>query len=70
MPVFFLQAENDYNLTPNRLLNEEVRKAGQSVKAKVYPAFGTGPRDGHSFCVRGTGIWGLDVRRFIERYLQ
>ena len=70
MPVFFLQAENDYNLTPNRVLSEEVRKAGQPVEAKVYPAFGTGPRDGHSFCVRGTKTWGPDVLRFIETHLQ
>jgi carboxymethylenebutenolidase len=27
MPVFFLQAENDYDLIPNRVLSEEVRKA-------------------------------------------
>lgn len=70
MPVFFLQAENDYDLTPNRVLSEEVRKAGQPVEATVYPAFGTGPRDGHSFCVRGTKIWGPDVLSFIETYLQ
>jgi dienelactone hydrolase len=70
MPVFFLQAENDYNLTPNRVLSEEVRKAGQPVEAKVYPAFGSGPRDGHSFCVRGTETWGPDVLKFIETYLK
>jgi carboxymethylenebutenolidase len=70
MPVFFLQAENDYNLTPNRVLSEEVRKAGKPVEAKVYPSFGTGPRDGHSFCVRGTEIWGPDVFKFIETYLK
>jgi dienelactone hydrolase len=70
MPVFFLQAENDYSLTPNRVLSEEVRKAGQPVEAKVYPAFGTGPRDGHSFCVRGTKTWGPDVLRFIEAHVQ
>jgi len=70
MPVFFLQAENDYNLTPNRVLSEEVRKAGQPVETKVYPAFGTGPRDGHSYCVRGTKTWGPDVLRFIEIHLR
>jgi dienelactone hydrolase len=70
MPVFFLQAENDHDLTPNRVLSEEVRKAGQPVEAKVYPAFGTGPRDGHSFCVRGINTWGPDVLRFIETYLR
>ena len=70
IPVFFLQAENDHDLTPNRVLSEEVRKAGKAVEAKVYPAFGSGPRDGHSFCVRGTSTWGPDVLRFIETYLQ
>jgi dienelactone hydrolase len=70
MPVLFLQAENDYDLTPNRVLSEEVRKAGKPVEAKVYPAFGSGPREGHSFCVRGTETWGPDVLRFIETHLK
>jgi carboxymethylenebutenolidase len=70
IPVFFLQAENDHDLTPNRVLSEEVRKSGQAVEAKVYPAFGSGPREGHSFCVRGTEIWGPDVLKFIETYLK
>jgi carboxymethylenebutenolidase len=70
MPMFFLQAENDHDLTPNRVLSEEVRKAGKPVEAKVYPAFGTDARDGHSFCVRGTETWGPDVLRFIEAYLK
>jgi carboxymethylenebutenolidase len=70
MPVFFLQAENDHDLTPNRILSEEVRKAGKPVETKIYPAFGSGPREGHSFCVRGTETWFPDVLRFIETYLQ
>jgi carboxymethylenebutenolidase len=70
MPVFFLQAENDHDLTPNRVLSEEVRKAGKPVEAKVYPPFGSGPREGHSFCVRGTETWGPDVLKFIERHLK
>ena len=70
MPVFFLQAENDHDLTPNRVLSEEVRKTGKPVEAKVYPAFGSGPRDGHSFCVRGTETWGPDVLKFIETHLK
>ncbi len=70
MPVFFLQAENDHDLTPNRVLSEEVRKSGKPVEAKVYPAFGSGPREGHSFCVRGTETWGPDVLKFIETHLR
>ena len=69
MPVFFLQAENDHDLNPNRILSEAVRKAGQRVETKVYPAFGSGPREGHSFCARGVQIWGPDVLKFIEAHL-
>jgi hypothetical protein len=70
MPVFFLQAQNDYDLTPNRVLSEEVKASGQRVEQKVYPAYGSSARDGHGFCVRGVNIWGPDVVRFIETYLK
>lgn len=70
MPVFFLQAENDYDLTPNRVLSAEVRASGKPVESKVYPAFGTGAQDGHGFCVRGATIWGPDVVKFIEANLK
>lgn len=70
IPVFFLQAENDYDLTPNRVLSEEVRKAGKSVETKTYPAFGSGAQEGHSFCWPGTIIWGPDVLKFIEANLR
>ena len=70
IPVFFLQAENDYDLTPNRVLSEEVRKAGKSMETKTYPAFGSGAQEGHSFCWRGTNIWGPDVLKFIEANLK
>ena len=70
IPVFFLQAENDYDLTPNRVLSEEVRKSGKPVETKVYPAFGSSAQEGHSFCVRGTDIWGPDVVKFLGIYLK
>jgi carboxymethylenebutenolidase len=68
IPVFFLQAANDYDLTPNRVLSAEVRKAGKFTENKIYPAFGSGAKgqEGHKFCSRGTDIWGPDVLKFIE----
>jgi len=68
MPVYFLQARNDYDLTPNRVLSEQIRSTGKPVEAKVYPPYGVSAREGHSFCVRGADVWGPDVLRFIEAH--
>jgi carboxymethylenebutenolidase len=70
MPVFFFQAANDYDLEPNRILSEAVRKTGKSVEAKTYPAFGSSAQEGHGFCWLGTDIWGPDVLKFIEANLK
>jgi len=70
MPVFFLQAQNDYDLTPNRVLSEQVRAGGKRAESRVYPAQGIGAQDGHNFCVRGVDTWGPDVTKFIEAYLK
>ena len=70
MPVFFLQAQNDYDLTPNRVLSEQVRASGQRTESRVYPAHGISAQDGHRFCVRGVNVWGPDVARFIEAHLK
>jgi len=70
MPVFFLQAQNDYDLTPNRVLSAQVKASGKHVESRVYPAYGFGAHDGHGFCVRGTTVWGPDVVKFIEAHLK
>lgn len=70
IPVFFLQAQNDYDLMPNRVLSEQVKASGKRVESRVYPAFGLGAQGGHGFCVRGANIWGPDVVRFIEAHLK
>jgi len=54
---------------PNRVLSEQVKAGGQSAESRVYPAYGVSTQDGHDFCVRGVNIWGPDVMRFIEVYL-
>lgn len=68
LPVFFLQAENDYDLTPSTVLSEAVKAAGKPTEAKIYPPFGSNKQDGHEFCVRGVATWGPDALRFIEAH--
>jgi carboxymethylenebutenolidase len=70
IPVFFLQARNDYDLTPNRVLSEQVKTRGKPVESKVYPSYGFGAQEGHRFCVRGANIWGPDVVKFIQAHLK
>ena len=63
-PVFFFQAENDFDLSPSRVLFAAMKEAGKRAEMKIYPAFGTTARDGHSFAYRGVAVWGDDIVRF------
>jgi carboxymethylenebutenolidase len=73
IPIFLLQAENDYNLGPSELLGEELKHKGKPNRSKIYPPFGdkNDRRSGHGgFAVRGSEIWGADVVAFVNEVLQ
>lgn len=53
-PIFFFQAENDYDLSPSKVLAEAMKKANKAYKLKIYPAFGNSSKEGHSFPYKGT----------------
>ncbi len=67
-PVFFFQAENDYDLSPSKVLSSEMLKAGKVAQVKIYPKFGSSAKDGHSFPYQGASIWFDDVLSFLNRY--
>jgi carboxymethylenebutenolidase len=67
-PVFFIQAENDYDLSPSRSLAKAMHEVGKDADVKIYPRFGHSPAEGHSFAWRGGGIWGEDVMRFLSKH--
>lgn len=70
-PVFLIQAENDYNLAPSRVLSKEAGKSHKDFRAKIYPAFGSSHQDGHwGFCSTATEIWGNDVLVFLEAQMK
>lgn len=68
VPTFVIQAENDYNLGPTQVLGKIV--VGNTIaphQAKIYPAYGATAQEGHGrFAIRGSGVWGADVLRFIR----
>lgn len=69
MPIFLIQAANDYSVRPTRELPASVSDRQRVVWSKIYPAFGINPMEGHLFESRGATLWAADVHRFLERFL-
>ena len=67
-PIFFFQAENDYDLSPSRILSAAMKDAGKAFEVKIYPPFGKSAQDGHSFGYFGGSVWADDVFRFLAKY--
>lgn len=65
-PIFFFQAENDFDVAPTRVLAGEMTAAGKQARATIYPPFGGSPRDGHAFAWRGSALWFPDALAFLE----
>ena len=69
LPIFLIQAENDYSTQPTRELASVLMREGKPYEANVYPPFGITQDEGHWFERAGAIVWGADVRRFLERHL-
>jgi carboxymethylenebutenolidase len=65
-PILFLQAENDYSLSPSRSLYAAMNASHESAEIRIYPPYGSSPQQGHSFAYRGVNIWFDDVLGFLE----
>ncbi|HJY75859.1 MAG TPA: prolyl oligopeptidase family serine peptidase [Burkholderiales bacterium] len=71
VPVMFVQAENDYDLSPSYAMAKELGKLGKPHKLSIYPPYGSSVRDGHGgFCGRGVTVWGPDVLSFLDAALK
>jgi len=66
-PVLFMQARNDFDLAPSRVLHAAVRQVGRPAELRLYPPFGATARDGHAFPYRGVATWAGDVHAFLAR---
>ena len=64
VPVLFIQAEGDYDLTPSHTLSKEMEKHGNRAQMKIYPSVGRTQQENHEFCVHGVSIWGPEVFAF------
>src|SRR6202049_734888 len=48
-PIFFFQAENDFDLSPSKVLSAVMKDARKPYELKIYPRYGDSPQDGHTF---------------------
>jgi len=70
IPVMFVQAENDYDLTPSRVLSAELQQLGKPNKLAIFPPYGNSREEGHGgFCARATNVWGDEVLAFLAANL-
>jgi len=67
VPVLFIQAEGDYDLSPSRVLAKEMEKGGKPAQIHIYPSVGHSHQENHEFCVHGVDVWGPDVLAFMEK---
>ena len=72
VPIFIIQAQNDYSTEPSKVLGPELEKKGPPNHTKIYPSFGTTAQDGHwrfGSHKDGIAIWAADVSAFLDAAL-
>ena len=67
-PIFFFQAENDYDLSPSKTLSAAMKDAGKAYEVKIYPPWGNSVQEGHTFGYFGATVWADDVFRFLDQH--
>lgn len=67
-PVFLFQAQNDFDLTPNREMELVLTQAGVDVVKTIYPAFGMSKNEGHAFAYAGANTWFPEVFAFLGKH--
>jgi carboxymethylenebutenolidase len=70
MPIFFIQAKNDYDVSPSHDLAAAMEKSGKLHALQIFPAFVKSNQDGHEFCVHGGEIWAPQVLSFLTQALK
>lgn len=70
VPIYFIQAENDQNLSPSRVLAAEMKQLRKPHKIKIFPPFGKTAEDGHSFGYFGGEIWATEVFAFLSEAMK
>ncbi len=70
VPIFFIQAENDYSIAPAKALSAEMARLGKPHRIKIYPSVGRTADDGHAFIFLRVGAWQRDVFDFLHERMR
>lgn len=70
MPIFFIQAKNDYDISPSRDLAAVMEKSAKPHLIQIFPPFGKSNQDAHEFCVHGGELWGPQVFPFLSESMR
>ena len=70
IPIFFIQAENDYSIAPANALSAEMDRLGKPHRVKIYPPVGQTADDGHAFVFLRVGAWEPDVFDFLHEHMR
>jgi carboxymethylenebutenolidase len=70
VPMLFIQAENDYDLTPTFALAGELERLSRQPRVLIFPRFGETAEAGHDFCRQGGNVWGDQVFDFLREAMR
>jgi dienelactone hydrolase len=70
VPLFLIQAWDDFHLTPTYVLGAELASLGKPHEIRIYPPIGTERGNGHGVFNNAVDLWSPDVRRFLARWMQ
>jgi dienelactone hydrolase len=66
VPLFLIQAANDFSTGPARGLGQELARRHKVHRTRIYPPVGHTPEDGHDFVHSGIATWEGDVFSFLR----
>jgi dienelactone hydrolase len=69
IPIFFLQAENDYNTDPTKVLSAEMDRVKKPNQKKLFPPHGTTNAEGHGGFCTSPEDWGTEVGAWLDSHL-
>jgi carboxymethylenebutenolidase len=70
IPLFLIQAWDDFHLTPTYALGAELAALGKPHETRIYEPIGTERGDGHGVFNNAVELWSPDVGRFLARWMQ